>query len=362
MDYLNIALEILGILNNNNFDAYIVGGFVRDYLLDIKSNDIDLTSSATPEEVSKIFKTIPSGIKYGTVLIDYKGHIFEHTTFRFDGKYSDNRHPMGVNYSKNVLDDLKRRDFTINSFLMDKDKNIIDYLDAKKDLDNKIIKTIGNPTDRFKEDALRILRSFSFISKLGFDLDIDTYLSIKNNKELLKNVSIERIRIEFDKISKGSYRLKAWKLFFELKINEVFPNMVIFEDYDISFRDILINSLLKNGQISDFWQISKQELRYLDKCVNLLKKGITDYNLFEAGYIPSMYALEYLKMDNFIYENLEIKSLKDLNINGNDLINIVSKEKRGECLNYLAKMVLEKKIKNDNILLLEEAKKWNTLA
>ena len=359
MDYLKIALEILDILNKHNFDAYIVGGFVRDHVLGIESNDIDLTSSATPEEVSKIFETIPSGIKYGTVLIKYKDNVFEHTTFRLDGSYHDSRHPEEIKFSRNILDDLKRRDFTINSFLFNKDMEFIDYLNAKKDLDNKIIKTIGNPNDRFKEDALRILRAFSFVSKLGFDLDLDTYISIKNNKDLLKNVSIERIRIEFDKISKGAYRLKAWKLFFELKINEVFPNMVMFEDYDISFRDILINSLLKNGKISDFWQLSKQELRYLDKCVNLLKLGVTDYNLFISGYIPSTYALEYLKMDVKKFDELDIKSLKDLNIDGYDLKDI-SKEKRGECLNYLAKMVLEKKIKNEKDLLLKEAIKWNT--
>lgn len=358
MNYLSVALEILTILNNHNYGAFIVGGFVRDYLLGIESNDIDLTSSATPEEVSSIFNTIPTGIKYGTVLIDYKGLKFEHTTFRFDGKYSDSRHPLDVKYSKNILDDIKRRDFTINSLLMDKDKNVIDYLDGKKDLDKRIIKTIGNPDERFNEDALRILRCFSFVSKLGFDIDKDTYESINKNKELLKNVSIERIRIEFDKLSKGKYRSKAWKLFFELKINEIFPNMIINEDYDVSLRDILINSLLKNVKISDFWQISKQELRNLDKCSNLLKNGITDYNLFICGYIASMYALEYLKMDKNRWDKLEIKSLKDLNISGNDL-NEIEKNRRSDCLNYLAKLVLDKIVKNDYNLLLEEARKWN---
>lgn len=360
MNYLSVAQEILTILNNNNFDAFIVGGFVRDYLLGIESNDIDLTSSATPEEVSKLFDTIPTGIKYGTVLIDYKGLKFEHTTFRFDGKYNDSRHPLEVKYSKNILDDIKRRDFTINSLLMDKDLNVIDYLNGKTDLNNKIIKTIGYPDDRFLEDALRILRCFSFVSKLGFDIDLDTYLSIKKNKELLKNVSIERIRIEFDKISKGTYKEKAWKLFFELKIDQVFPNMTIRNDYDVTFRDILINSLLENVKISDFWQLSKQELRNLDKCVNLLKKGITDYNLFECGYNGSIYAFEYLKIDKSRWEELKIKSLKDLNLSGNDL-NEIEKNKRSECLNYLAKLVLDKKIDNNYDLLLKEAKKWNTL-
>ena len=128
MENLNIALEILTILNSHGYDSYIVGGYVRDYILELKSNDIDITSSATPEEVSKLFKIIPSGIKYGTVIIDYKNYKFEHTTFRSDGSYTDNRHPMNVCYSKDIKEDIKRRDFTINAILMDKDKDIIDYL------------------------------------------------------------------------------------------------------------------------------------------------------------------------------------------------------------------------------------------
>jgi tRNA nucleotidyltransferase (CCA-adding enzyme) len=258
-----------------------------------------------------------------------------------------------------VLDDLKRRDFTINSLLMNSNKEIIDYLDAKKDINDKLIRTIGNPDNRFIEDALRMLRVFSFVSKLGFDVDKDTYLSIKKNKDLLKNVSIERIRIEFDKLSKGLYRKKAWHLFYELKINELFPNMDKINDYDSTFRDILICNILENDEISDFWQLSKLTIRNLKKASNIVKEGVTDYNLFINGYIPSMYALEYLKMDKTKWDNLKIKSLKDLEINGNDLINIIGKTKRGECLNYLSKLVLEGKIENKYNILLEEAKKWN---
>ena len=360
MDYLESSLEVLKILNNNNFDAFIVGGFVRDYLLNIKSNDIDLTSSATPSEVSKIFKTIPTGIKYGTVLIDYNGFKFEHTTFRKDGLYNDSRHPEEIEFSKNVLEDIKRRDFTINALLMDSNKNIIDLLDAKKDLDSKIIKTIGNPDDRFNEDALRMLRCISFVSKLGFDIDINTYKSINKNKDLLKNVSIERIRIEFDKISSGKFRKKAWELFYKLKLNLIFPNMIELKDYDVSFRDIIINNLLKTGEISDFWMLSKQEIRNLTKCANLLKNGLSDYNMFISGYMPSIYALTYLKLDLKLWDELRIKSLKDLKINGNDLVNVISKNKRGECLNHLAHLVIDGKIKNELDILLEEAYRWST--
>lgn len=358
MDYLDNALEILKILNDHNYDAFIVGGYVRDYLLNIESNDIDLTSNATVVEVEKLFKTIPTGIKYGTVLIDYNGYKYEHTTFRYDGKYSDSRHPSGVSFTRNVIDDIKRRDFTINSFLMDKDKKIYDYLDAKKDLDNKIIKTIGNPNDRFKEDALRMLRAISFVSKLGFTLDKLTYDSILENRELLKNVSVERIRMEFEKISSGHFRSLAWKLFYELKLNTLFPNMVSIKSFDKSFNDILIDSLIKKGEISDFWQISKANIISLKKASNLVKEGISDYNLFNAGFISSKLALDYLKIDISRYEDLKIKSLSDLKISGNDL-KFISDNKRSNCLNHLAKLVLENKIDNEYNHLLEEAKKWN---
>lgn len=358
MENLNIALEILTILNSHGYDSYIVGGYVRDYILELKSNDIDITSSATPEEVSKLFKIIPSGIKYGTVIIDYKNYKFEHTTFRSDGSYTDNRHPMNVCYSKDIKEDIKRRDFTINAILMDKDKDIIDYLSGIEDLKKKIIKTIGNPDLRFNEDALRMLRAISFVSKLGFKIDKDTYDSILRNKDKLQNVSVERIRIEFDKISKGKYRESAWKLFYELKLNELFPNMLEVHNYDLSFKDILIHSLLENVEISDFWAISKNDVKALEKASKMIKKGLSDYDMFINGYSASTYALDYFKLDRRLYDNLIIHSLKDLDISGNELIDIIEKKKRNDCLNHLAKMVLESKIENKHDSLLEEVYRW----
>ena len=360
MDYLDSAKDILNILNSNGYNAFIVGGFVRDYILNIKTNDIDLTSNAKPEDVSKLFKTIPTGIKYGTVLIRYNDYSFEHTTFRFDGSYNDSRHPIDIKYSNNVLDDVKRRDFTINALLMDKDLNIIDYSNGLTDLNNKIIRTIGDPNERFKEDALRMLRAISFVSKLGFDIEEATYNSIYQNKELLKNISIERVRLEFNKISNGINRSKAWKTFYDLKLNELFPNMGIIDSFDYSLMDIIIHNALKTGEISDFWCFSKANIKEIKKALELLKNGINDYNLFLAGYNASKYALDYLKKSISLYENLKIKSLKDLNIKGNDL-EFVLKNKRNECLNHLAKMVLDNKIANDYNYLLEEAKKWNML-
>ncbi len=360
MDYLDSAIEILNILNSNGFNAYIVGGFVRDNILGIKTNDIDLTSNALPEVVSKLFKTIPTGIKYGTVLIRYNNYSFEHTTFRFDASYNDSRHPISVTYSNNVLDDVKRRDFTINALLMDSNKKVLDYTDGLSDLNKKLIRTIGNPNDRFKEDALRMLRAISFVSKLGFDIEDETYKSIIKNKELLKNISVERIRIEFDKISKGLYKEKAWKLFYDIKLNELFPNMEYIDSYDKTFIDIIIYNMLKTGEIDDFWSFSKSCVKELKKALDLIKNGVSDYNMFKAGYNSVMYALDYLKLDRKLWDNLKIKSLKDLEISGNDL-DFIKKTNRSKCLDHLVKEVLENNLCNKYNCLLEEAKKWNML-
>ena len=360
MDYLDSAISILNILNSNGFTAYIVGGFVRDSILGISSNDIDLTSNAKPDEVSKLFKTIPTGIKYGTVLIRYNDYSFEHTTFRFDLEYSDSRHPSGVSYSNNVLDDVRRRDFTINALLMDSNKKIIDYTDGINDLKKKVIRTIGNSNNRFNEDALRMLRAISFVSKLGFDIEDNTLKSIIENKELLKNISVERIRIEFDKISKGKYREKAWEIFYNIGLNELFPNMKYIDSFDKSFIDIIIYNMLKMGEIDDFWAFSKSCIKELKKAIDLIKNGITDYNMYECGYNSAMYALDYLKIDKKVWDDLKIKSLKDLEISGSDLT-FINKTNRSKCLNYLVKEVLENNLSNKYDCLIEEAKKWNML-
>lgn len=360
MDEYEVGLEILKILHDNNYEAYFVGGFVRDHILGITSNDIDITSNATPEEVMELFNCMPVGIKFGTVLIDYKDYKFEHTTFRFDGRYIDSRHPNAVTFSNNVIDDLNRRDFTINQLLMDYNGKTIDYLNGIDDLNNKLIKCIGNPDTRFKEDALRMLRAFSFVSKLGFDIEAETSNSIKRNMQLLKNVSVERIRMEFDKISKGKNRGKSWKLFYEYGLNTIFPNMnVKLDNYNISFMQILAKNDL-NTQIDDFWQISKQNIRIIKKAQELLNSSMSDFDLFAAGYEASKLAYTISHNDfDLRWNNLVIKSLKDLAIGGKDLKKIIKDNSINECLLYLSKKVLNDKIENDKSILLEEAKLWN---
>ena len=198
------AVTILKKLQNSGYEAYVVGGCVRDSLLGRSPKDFDITTNCLPEEVISIFKSthkvIPTGLKHGTVTILDEGIPYEVTTFRIDGEYLDNRHPEKVQFTSSLKDDLARRDFTINALAYNNENGLIDCFGGVNDLKNKIIKCVGNASDRFNEDALRMLRAIRFQAELNFKLDRDISDSIPNLSGNIKNISIERIRDEFNKI------------------------------------------------------------------------------------------------------------------------------------------------------------------
>lgn len=206
---INIPSEVetaLNILNKNGFEAFIVGGCVRDSLLGSAPNDWDITTSAKPDEISMCFnkyRTINTGLKHGTVTVIINKMQLEITTYRIDGKYSDNRRPDNVLFTDDLSNDLKRRDFTINSLAYNK-IGIVDLFGGIEDINNKLIKCVGNPDERFSEDGLRILRALRFASKLSFGIDNHTSISIHKNKNLLKNISKERISAELNKLIIGA--------------------------------------------------------------------------------------------------------------------------------------------------------------
>ncbi len=199
---LNKSIKyILKNINNHGYEAYVVGGAVRNYLLGKDIADFDVTTNALPDYIEKLFeKTIPTGKKFGTITVLHDNNSYEITTFRSDGVYSDGRRPDSVSFSKELKEDLKRRDFTINAMCMDYDENIIDYFGGKEDLKNGIIKCIGNPDERFNEDALRMIRAVRFMTQLRFTIDEETRLSIIKNSHFIKAISIERIHDELNKI------------------------------------------------------------------------------------------------------------------------------------------------------------------
>lgn len=195
------AKFIIDKLRENGFEAYAVGGCVRDSLINRRVNDWDITTSARPEDTMRIFeKTVPTGIKHGTVTVIIDKENFEVTTFRLDGKYKDGRHPEEVVFVENLIEDLSRRDFTINAMAYNDEKGLVDHFNGIYDLKNKIIKAVGEPNKRFEEDALRMLRAVRFASQLGFNIDNNTREGIKKLSSTISKVSIERIRVEFDKI------------------------------------------------------------------------------------------------------------------------------------------------------------------
>ncbi len=206
---LNLPKEVATILNRieeSGYQAFCVGGAVRDCIMECTPGDWDITTSATPLETKELFsdfKTIDTGLKHGTVTVLINKTPFEVTTYRIDGEYDDNRHPLSVEFTANLEDDLARRDFTINAIAYNPATGIKDYFGGTEDIKNKIIKTVGDPEKRFKEDGLRIMRALRFSSVLGFRIEEKTAQAIHQNKDLLKNISAERLQIELTKLVCG---------------------------------------------------------------------------------------------------------------------------------------------------------------
>lgn len=192
---------VINTLKNNGHDAYIVGGCVRDSILNMIPNDWDITTSATPDEVMNLFdKTIPTGLKHGTVTVVIENSHIEITTFRIDGKYSDNRKPDEVTFANSLEEDLKRRDFTINAMAYNHEEGLIDIFNGREDIESGLIRFVGDANERIEEDALRMLRAVRFCSQLKFRLDIHAFNAINKNSWKLIKISGERISMEFNKI------------------------------------------------------------------------------------------------------------------------------------------------------------------
>lgn len=204
MTYIEIpekAEEILKILHENGYEAYVVGGCVRDSILGRKPEDWDITTSASPLQVKELFeKTIDTGIEHGTVTVMIGKEGFEVTTYRIDGDYEDCRHPKEVIFTSNLTEDLKRRDFTINAMAYSHQSGLVDKFGGMEDLKNKVIRCVGDPAERFAEDALRMMRAVRFAAQLGFSLDESVRKSIREMAESLDHISAERIQTELVKL------------------------------------------------------------------------------------------------------------------------------------------------------------------
>lgn len=194
------AQHIIEVLQNNGYEAYVVGGCVRDTLLGRLPKDWDITTSALPQQVKSLFpRTIDTGIQHGTVTIMIDKEGYEVTTYRIDGDYEDGRHPKEVTFTPSLLEDLKRRDFTINAMAYNDKDGLVDLFGGRQDLKDKRICCVGNPVERFNEDALRMMRAVRFAAQLGFTIEENTFLAIKQLVQNLKKISAERIQVELSK-------------------------------------------------------------------------------------------------------------------------------------------------------------------
>lgn len=192
---------IIDRLQSHGYEAYAVGGCVRDMILGREPNDWDITTSAKPEEVKAIFKrTVDTGIQHGTVTVLEDSIGFEVTTYRIDGEYEDGRHPKEVQFTKNLVEDLKRRDFTINAMAYSPQTGIVDVFQGQEDLKAGIVRCVGRAQDRFTEDALRIMRAVRFAAQLGFEIEEKTLEAVKELAPTLKRISAERIQVELSKL------------------------------------------------------------------------------------------------------------------------------------------------------------------
>lgn len=299
------AMPVLQTLEDAGFEAYFVGGSVRDVLLHRHVHDVDITTSAYPEEVKELFdKSIDTGIKHGTVTVLYGGESYEITTFRTESGYQDFRRPDHVTFVQNLDEDLKRRDFTINALAMDMHGNIVDLFNGIEDLKNHIIRAVGNPEKRFHEDALRMMRAVRFMSQLEFKLEEKTEQAIKDNHELLKKISVERIREEFVKMGLGSFSREAFQIFLDTQLSEdvpdfagkkdllqVYPQLKFSPTMETSLWAVIIILLkVPNEKIGKFmrdWKNSNamtEKVEQVIKMFDLIADHVpTDYNLFEAG-------------------------------------------------------------------------------
>ena len=400
---------ILHILNERGYFAFIVGGCVRDSLLGLEPHDWDITTDATPEQVIEIFKNykgmkiIPTGIKFGTVTLlmftglDKKPFAYEITTFRTDSDVTDGRRPLEVTFGKDINKDLQRRDFTINAIAYSHHL-LTDPYKGIDDLNNKIIRAVGNPIKRFGEDRLRVLRAVRFACKYDFTIEEDTLNAINFTcQDLLEVVSKERIHDELIKIfsypnNKVINSVKPLlEVIFNTKINfdiqiEQYKTFIKFDDIQAVYATIADTLYTLKIENEEEWlrgfKFSNKEIKAILYYINIQSwldkltfKSVTDgtfdierdIKLKEClRFNPYQYIENYLKFNNWnikILEQLnkEPHSLNQLQVNGDDLLNIgIQDIQIGTILNSMVELVIREKDKNTKEYLLSYAKYLDT--
>jgi tRNA nucleotidyltransferase (CCA-adding enzyme) len=351
------ALKLLKIIESKGFKAYIVGGYPRDLYLGKKTLDIDISTNATPKDLKEIF--VDSKItndKYGSVSLYYRKMRYEITTFRQDLGYINNRQPLKVKYINDLKEDLRRRDFTINTLCIDSDGNLLDLLEVKIDLDNKIIKMVGNPRNKLKEDALRILRAVRFATVLDFELDDHLKKYIRKYAHLVKKLSYYRKKDELDKIFTSYNVKKGIKLLKELGL---LPYLEISNLDKIVITDSIIGIWAQLNPIN--YQFFNHEKDMINNINSLLKEDLLDlrilykYGLYEvelAGQIKGIDRKQIVKK----YNQLQIHSKNEIAISALEIADILNQKPGGylkDILNELEALIITNELINDKEVLKE---------
>lgn len=321
---IEAGLKLIREINDHGFEAYIVGGFVRDYILGVESNDIDICTSATPMDVKNIFEdNCSTNEDYGSVIVTKWGIKFEITTYREEISYVDNRKPDEIRYVNNLYKDLLRRDFTINSICMNGSGEIIDLLSGRVDLDRKIIRSIGDSYIKFEEDCLRILRAIRFATVLDFELDGEVKMAISNKKHLLKNLSYNRKKEELDKIFSSSNCKKGINLLLELGLDK---ELELERLKDIIYTDDLVAvwSVL-NVSAYPFSSSEKKLFKEINEALNhnnLDPMVLYKYGLYVNSVAGSIKGIDKKKVAE-AYNNIKLHTKKDLDVDCDEIVNVL---------------------------------------
>ncbi|WP_340574701.1 CCA tRNA nucleotidyltransferase [Staphylococcus aureus] len=300
------ARPILEQIQDNGFEAYYVGGSLRDYVMGRNIHDIDITTSATPDEIESIFShTIPVGKEHGTINVVFNDENYEVTTFRAEEDYVDHRRPSGVTFVRDLYEDLQRRDFTMNAIAMDTAYKLYDYFDGQQDINNRIIRTVGIAEERFQEDALRMIRCLRFQSQLSFDIAMETFEAMRTQMADIKFLSIERIVIELTKLMRG---INVEESFNHLKSLKAFNYMPYFEQLDMNQINVTepIDLELLIAIVS-----VKFDINYSLKPLKLSNRQVKDINQYIQimNALPSIITKEQLKMFVYDYDTNLIKNV-----------------------------------------------------
>lgn len=375
------ALPVLKNIEAAGYEAYFVGGCVRDALLKRPISDVDIATSAFPEEIKQIFpRTVDVGIEHGTVMVLYQQETYEITTFRTESTYQDYRRPDSVTFIRSLEEDLKRRDFTINALALDCRGRLYDFHQGKDDLEKKIVRAVGCATERFHEDALRMMRAVRFAGQLGFQIDKSTQQGIQENAPLLAKIAIERIYVEWVKLLKSPNRQYGLNVFMQTDLYRYCPMLAVYEtqlkkfiEKNSVFHDDVSNwvvllftldvTLEQAKQLIKQWKMSNQDSRCILAVLTALQwrqhRPWTVDDLYEiGGYLADKteniaYELQLIETKEDVqtqYQQLAIHSVQDLALNGREIMQLLKKEiggkYLGEIIEQLRYLVLHNKLSN----------------